>query len=1118
MRTILALICFSLFLITVSGIQAQVNDNFSDGNFTSSPTWSGDNTKFAVASNVLWLNAPAVTDVAFLSTPSAAIINNEWQFYNVMNFNPSSSNFCRFYLVSDQRNFNAPNINGYYVELGRLSDEISLYKVISGSATKIIDGPDDMLNVAACTTRVKVTRTGALWELWVDATGGSTFVSLGTFTDALVNETYFLGAYCKYTATRSDKFFFDDVISTGTNWTDVVSPSIITHTTSTNVLSVQLNEPVLSADLTSINFGLDNGLTVVSIVEDSLNSKKLNITASGNFATNLLYHLTITTLHDLQGNTTSSINYPFILHIAVQGEIVINEIMVDPTPQLGLPDAEFVELRNNSIYPISLNQWEFKVGSTSKILPPYVIQPNDYVVLMEEGDTSLFASGIKKLGIASFQSLTNGGEVIQILDTGNVIIDQANYSLEWYHDPAKDDGGYTIERINPNDICLQSENWAASVNINGGTPGVVNSVYNPSFVSVNASAFFIDSVHVLAVFNQLMDPAGFILSNFTLTNLSAVQTISADSCVLFLSSPLTINTTYNLTIGVGLQDCGGVSIPTILNIPVVNYTPQLFDVLITELMVDETPVISLPSAEYIEIYNSMSFAVNTSGWTLVVNGAAYTLGNYSIPADSFIVFVDNGDLPMFTPINSGGIASFGGMTNENGVVELYHSNGSLLHSAKYDINYYDVAGKSDGGWSLEMIDKTKPCLRNSNWTASQDALGGSPGRRNSYSTIINDVTKPHAIKTGLITTDTVVVYFDESILPSSFNGTTCELTNGNPLGTILYSSSLLNEYYIKLLSPIPAESVYYLRMHGLSDCEGNMITVDSLPFSIPQVPNTGDIIINEILADPTTNCIDYVEIYNLGTFAVDLSQMILGEGDTSTLILTSYSAIHNKSVLLHPGEYLMVSEDHETVMNCYGVKDSSSYWDIANLPDFTNTAGTVGISMANQTSIDMFAYNEDMHFSALGSTDGVSLERLDINGPTQNSMNWHSAASTVGFGTPGYQNSQFSSFIIISDDFTLDPEIFSPDLDGYQDYLTIYYNLANAGYVATLRIYDQAGRLEKLLVNNQLLGTSGSFVWDGTNDNGGKVNVGIHIIYFELIGGNGEILSFKKPVVVATRF
>lgn len=1114
----ITLISFFLCFICASSIRAQVNDNFSDGNFTSSPAWSGDNTKFAVSSNELWLNAPAITDVAFLSTASSSLINNEWQFYNRMDFNPSSSNFCRFYLVSDQRNFNAANINGYYVELGRVTDEISLYKVVNGTATRIIDGPDNMLNVAACTTRVKVTRTGSLWELLVDATGGSTFVSLGTFTDASVAETYFLGVYCKYTATRSDKFFFDDVISTGTNWPDLVSPSIITHSTSTNVLTVQLNEPVLQTDLTSVNFGLDNGLTVVSVVEDSLDSKKLNITASGSFTTNLLYHLTVTSLHDFQGNTTSSINYPFILHVAIPGEIVINEIMADPTPQLGLPDAEFVELRNNSIYPISLNQWSFKVGNTAKILPPCVIQPNDYLVLMDETDTSLFASGIKKLAIASFQSLTNGGDPVQILDTGNVVIDEINYTLEWYHDPAKDDGGYTMERINPDDICLQDDNWTASTNINGGTPGVVNSGYNPAFIPVSANTFFIDSVHVLVVFNQLMDPAGFMLSNFTFTNLTSIQTVSADSCVLVLSVPLTPNTTYTLMIGMGLEDCGGTALPMVMNVSVVDYTPQLFDVLITELMIDEAPTIGLPSAEYIEIYNSMPFALNTSGWELIVNGTTYTLGNYSIPADSFIVFVDNADLSTFAPISSGGISSFGGMTNENGLIELYYSDGSLLHAIKYDIDYYDVNGKEDGGWSLEMIDKTKPCLRNINWTASQDPLGGTPGRRNSYTTIMNDATKPHAIKTGLTSLDTVVVYFDESILPSTFGITNAELTNGTSVSNVSYASSLLNEYMVKLSSVPFVDSVYYLIMHGLSDCEGNIITVDSLPFSIPTVPNSGDIIINEILADPTSNCIDYVEIYNRGTHSVDLSQMIMGEGDTSTSILTGYTAVHGKSLLLHPGEYLMISEDHETVMNCYGFKDSTSYWDISSLPDFANASGTVGISMANQTSIDMFAYNEDMHFSALGSTDGISLERLDVNGLTQNSMNWHSAASTVGYGTPGYQNSQFSTSVIVSDDFTLDPEIFSPDNDGYQDYVTIYYNLATAGYVATLKIFDQAGRLEKTLVNNQLLGTSGSFVWDGTNENGGKVNVGIHIIYFELIGNNGEILSFKKPVVVAAKF
>src|SRR5687768_924084 len=206
-----------------------------------------------------------------------------------------------------------------------------------------------------------------------------------------------------------------------------------------------------------------------------------------------------------------------------------------------------------------------------------------------------------------------------------------------------------------------------------------------------------------------------------------------------------------------------------------------------------------------------------------------------------------------------------------------------------------------------------------------------------------------------------------------------------------------------------------------------------------------------------------MNLYHRGTPAFDMALLLPAREDTSSQLLTSYSAIHDKSVLIHPGEYVYVSEDHEQVMGCYSSPDSTSFWDIVSLPDFANTSGTVGVSTYNQQWLDMFAYTEDMHFSVLGSTDGVSLERIDINAPTQNSMNWHSAASTVGYGTPGYQNSQFSLSNVIADEFTIDPEVFSPDLDGYHDYTTISYLLGSGGYVATLRIYDQAGRLERFL-------------------------------------------------------
>ena len=1098
-------------------LAAQVNEHFSDGDFIANPAWAGDTVKFDIAAYELWLHAPAVTDAASLTTPSLAIENTEWQVYNRMDFNPSSSNFCRFYLVSDQRNLSAPAINGYYVELGRVTDEISLYKVVNGTSTRIIDGPDNMLNAAACTTRVKVTRTGNLWELMADTTGGTNFISLGSFLDASITETYFTGVWCKYTSTRSDKFFFDDVLATGTPWADLIPPSITSHIASNNVLMIRLNEPILTTDLTLLNFTLDNGLSVLSVTEDSLDSKTLYIAASGNFQHDIMYHLQVSALHDLAGNTVNSISYPFILHTAAHGEVVINEIMADPNPQVNLPDAEYIELRNNSIYPIDLQQWNLQVGGTQKTLPVYTMDPGAIVMVADVNDTALFDHHIQKIGIAAFPGLNNGGTEIALLDTGGIDIDHVYYDMGWYHDPVKEEGGYSLERINPAEFCMQADNWHASTSINGGTPGTENSVYDSAFADIDAEIYWIDSIHLLLVFNQWMDPVGLNTSSFTLQNLVNVQVVSTDSCILVLSSPLPVNTLFNLTISTVLMDCYDNHLSAPLVLPVVNYTPTLFDVLIDELMIDEEPAIALPLAEYIEIYNSRPFPVNINGWKLVVNGDVYVLDDYLVPADSFIILTHETHAALFTGLNVGGIPSFGGLTNDMGIVELYHANGMLLHAVKYHLDYYDVNGKADGGWALEMIDLTKPCMRDMNWTASQDPAGGTPGKNNSYHITVDDPIRPHALKTGWISADTAMVYFDEGILPDSFTPADVGVINGAPAVNITYHSPLLDEYKIAMAGPINMDSIAYMQLHDIADCEGNLLIVDSLPYSHPVFPDNFDVVINEVLADPTSNCIDYVEIYNRGQHAVDLSKMIIGEGDTSTYIVSNFSPVHIQSVLLHPGEYLYISENHEQIMSCYTTPDSTSYWDVVYLPDYTNTSGTVGISTYNQQWIDMFAYNDNMQLSTLNSTDGVSLERLDINAATQDPMNWHSAASTVGFGTPGYKNSQFSPDVLISNDFAIEPEVFSPDNDGYKDYVTIYYQLANVGYAANLKIFDQAGRMEKYLVNNEMLGTSGHFVWDGTDDKGGKVNVGIHIIYFELTGSDGKIIQFKKPVVVGAK-
>ena len=84
---------------------AQLNEDFSDGDFTSNPVWLGDVSDFTVnLSNELQLNAPSVSSVSYLSTETGLLDfsnNIIWEFKINLLFNPSNSNTGRFYLVSN---------------------------------------------------------------------------------------------------------------------------------------------------------------------------------------------------------------------------------------------------------------------------------------------------------------------------------------------------------------------------------------------------------------------------------------------------------------------------------------------------------------------------------------------------------------------------------------------------------------------------------------------------------------------------------------------------------------------------------------------------------------------------------------------------------------------------------------------------------------------------------------------------------------------------------------------------------------------------------------------------------------------------------------------------------
>lgn len=186
-----------------------------------------------------------------------------------------------------------------------------------------------------------------------------------------------------------------------------------------------------------------------------------------------------------------------------------------------------------------------------------------------------------------------------------------------------------------------------------------------------------------------------------------------------------------------------------------------------------------------------------------------------------------------------------------------------------------------------------------------------------------------------------------------------------------------------------------------------------------------------------------------------------------------------------------------------------------DMPSMPNDEGSIALTNIQTEVIDRFVYNENMHFQLLSNKKGVSLERIFLDKPTQQSDNWHSASETSGFGTPAYKNSQSASPINqLSKNIELVSDVISPDNDGKDDILLIGYSFEQQGVLLNISIFDAKGRLIKNLEKNHLAGTKGTITWDGITENSGRAQSGIHIIYIEAILPDEKIEYLRLPIVV----
>ena len=843
---------------------AQVTDDFSDGDFTQNPTWSGTAEKYIVNSNAqLQLNADEA-GTAYLSLPIAEYESMEWQFWIREAFAPSGNNFTDVWLSADNADLSQAT-QGYFLRFGEggSNDAIELFRKDAGGQQSVCRGTDGKIAASfAVAVKVNCDREGN-WMIQTCYDNSGIYVVEAQGVDDVLGRNGFFGFQSTFTASNAKKIYFDDVY-VGPRIVDHDPPMLLTCSV-VDLTHVQLtfNEALdETSALNRDNYAIDNGVGHPASVGFGDNVAMVVLELEREIGNGVNYTLTVGNVKDLWNNTMEPATTTFSIYEASEYDIVINEIMADPNPVVGLPEWEYVELYNTTDFGIDLKDWTMKIGSNETVLGTYVLAPHGYVILCHNDAVSELRQYGDCIGFGSF-SVGNTSSVMYLFSKAGTTISQVNFNSTWYHDANKANGGWSVEQIDPLNPCAGASNWAASTDASGGTPGRLNSVDGENEAKPKVERISMFGNYILQLwFDQQM----------TASSLLDVQ----------------------------------------------------------HFVVEET-----------------------------------------------------GDHPAQTEVNP------------------------------IDPNYVGL-----------IFD--------------------------------------HGFEQGI---------------------------------------------------------VYTLIINGVTNCVGNAIEADTrVQFGIPNDIAEGEILINEILFDPISPGVDYVELYNNTDKTFDLSTLMLGMVRESfpNPADTTLKEIASEPRLFLPKTYVLLSTNSEIVGQQYDCP-TDNFVQMASFPSYANAGGTALLMGKDGTTVDQMHFSEKMHYPLLKVTKGVSLERVSFGQPSMDANNWHSAAESVHFGTPGYENSMQQTAEPSTDEISVSPDIFSPDGDGYDDACFISYSFDKAGYTMNTYIFNVSGQLVRHLVKGELVGQEGSTLWNGMDGNGNRVPIGVYVVVTEVFNFDGTVKKFKNGVVVATR-
>ncbi len=627
----------------------------------------------------------------------------------------------------------------------------------------------------------------------------------------------------------------------------------------------------------------------------------------------------------------------------------------------------------------------------------------------------------------------------------------------------------------------------------------------------------INGKEISLAYNEKIAEASVVKENFILEGLELARAsygMDSTEIKLFLTEELPIAEAQELLIKNISDNSGNIASDTSIYLHYyASRGPRPGELIFTEVFPDPDRNGALPPYEFIELYNNSDAYLELGEVSYSDASSSEKLGDYTLePGAYLIICVSEGEKAYKEYGKVMGLESFPTLNNSGDALYLRYQ-GETIDELHYNDALFGGSAFRQNGYSLELQKIYDPCAADKlKWSHSIAEIKASPGKQNSIWQTEGTISPIEFEYFRMPVDQLLELVFNKTLHPDE-KIIDVSITPNLGISDLLIEDNVLK---IMLTEPMKEGEMYTVQLNNIQDCIGEVSTDFSIEIAgAARELNAGDIIVNEVLYNPPSRTEQYIELKNCSDKAINLSSLLFVSVDDS--VKETFTIKEDR--IFMPQDLLVMSPDPANISDVYDIPYPFRLMKVKDFQSLNRKSGILRIIyMQGNTMkmLDSMKYADDYHSSFLDKTKGVSLERIGCFTDGFNENIWVSAAQTVNYGTPTYENSQRRVLPEVKEEdlFNLVSSTFSPDGDAYEDKLIIRYTGENTAQRLRLEIYNLHGRLIKTLMNNTGISSNELILWDGTTDSGTIATSGFYLIYAVVYDERGHKSVWKTSCVL----